>query len=334
VQYCSRACQKKHFASHKWDCLRIEGIEERASFLNAERLLLSLGMVKFEVAYKCSKTIEQGKYMYEQALDCYIKLYEKERNKRYTDDELYHAKSRIPFLLAALGHHGLAIAETELCAVHRGTGERTFSPSVYADVEKMGGMQLDTGIMLFDCWPIHYILPLLLVKMKLVADLSYPHQQFMAFKSTKAGKLLDQADSVIANFHMGCGLSALADQTAQMQRLFDLMELHPWIERPMERSFFEFQNPDDPNETNIETHILVFTDIEEDLGISVEHEEYFFVRDCFLQNPMTRANIEESKGPVARAWLTDLAETLKHFSNDPFDEHFEEIEAFMNRGAN
>jgi hypothetical protein len=332
VQYCSRACQKKHFASHKWDCLRIEGIEERASFLNAERLLLSLGMVKFEVAYKCSETIEQGKYMYEQALDCYIKLYEKERNERYTYDELYHSKSRIPFLLAALGHHGLAVAETELCAVHRGIGERTFSPSVYADVEKMGGMQLDTGSSLFDCWPIHYMLPLLLVKMKLVADLRYPHQQFMAFKSTKAGKLLDQAASVLANFHMG-GLSALADQTAQMQRLFDLMELHPWIERHNEGSFFEFQNSNDPNETNI-PYNLVFTDIHEDLGMSVEQEEYFFVRDCFLQNPMTRANIEESKGPMARARMADLAETLNHFSNDPFDEHIEEIEAFMNRGAN
>jgi hypothetical protein len=114
-----------------------------------------------------------------------IELYEKEWNKRYTDEELYHAKSHIPFLLAALmGHHdGLSIAETELCAVHRGIGERTFSPSVYQMLRRCGACSwIPVAAFLTYGRYIHNMLPLLLVKTKLVADLRYSHQQFMAFK--------------------------------------------------------------------------------------------------------------------------------------------------------
>ena len=103
VQYCSRACQQEDFASHKaaWPSPINRLTKQAATDSNR---LWELGQAQFMEACRCSpESIKEGAYMYEQALDSYIELYEQIRStgNMYA---LVPLRSRIPFLLAALGH--------------------------------------------------------------------------------------------------------------------------------------------------------------------------------------------------------------------------------------
>jgi hypothetical protein len=279
VRYCAGAnCQKLHFASHKRDCLAIKRIREAVTIHISN--LFWLGSFQFQVAYNCSGTIEQGKYLYEQALDSYVELYESIRSEEnFNVHEIIPLRSRIPFLLAALGHDALAMRETELCIMHWARGERSNDISVFSDLIKKGFH--NTPRLMFSSWPKPFLLSVLLVKLRVVAELRRQENMLSEFKLTDFGhKLEDAADvvTVVRDFFM----HSLQTQTDQMLFLMRITEMEHGRHAP----FLDFSDPDS---------VEVFTDIDDD---ALKDCEYLFVRDALRENPHVRVIVDAEKGPV------------------------------------
>jgi hypothetical protein len=278
VRYCDANCQKLHFASHKTDCRNLKTVREYVARNPSN--LWSLGSLQFQMAYRYSETILQSKYLYGQALDSYVELYEMIRSQEILSvHEIVPLRSRIPFLLAALGHDELAIRETERCVMRWSRGERSNDLSVYSDLIKQG-MQRNSRIM-FTSWGKCFLLPVLLVKLRVVLDLRHQESMLNEYKLTDAGRKLENVVTVVRDFFM----HSLSDQTDQMLFVLDL------VENSGEEPFLDFS----PNTLDDKAYIPnIFAEVDEDdplIGY-----EYIFVRDAFQENPQMKAIVDAERG--------------------------------------
>jgi hypothetical protein len=286
VRYCGAgaSCQKLHFASHKRDCKIIQQIRE--IHMHPENLLW-LASRQFQMARKCSDTIEQGKYMYEQALDSYVGLYEAYRSQEnFSVHDIVPLRSRIPFLLAALGHDTLAMQETELCMMRWSRGGRSNDLSVFSDLIKKGFG--NTPRLIFTSWPKCFLLPVLLVKLRVVAELRRQEKMLSEFKMTDFGQKLEDAEDVVTvvrDFFMH-SLPAQTDQMLFLMRITDK-------NHGGHASFLDFSDPDSGDGEGTG----VFADVHEDDDL--RECEYLFVRDALRENPHVRAIVDAEKGPVS-----------------------------------
>jgi hypothetical protein len=288
VRYCGSgaSCQKLHFASHKRDCKMIQEIRELV-FMHPSNFLW-LASRQFQMAYKCSETIEQGKYLYEQALDTYVAFYELIRSQEnFSVHDIIPLRSRIPFLLAALGHDTLAMRETELCLLHWSRGGRSNDISVFSDLIKKGFR--NTPRLPFTSWPKCFLLPVLLVKLRVVAELRRQENMLSEFKLTDFGQKLEDAEDVVTvvrDFFM----RSLPAQTDQMLFVMRTIQTDHGRHAP----FLDFSNPDGVDGEGEG----VFTIVDDDYDL--QQCEYLFVRDALRENPHVRVIVDAEKGPGCR----------------------------------
>ena len=268
--------------------------------------LVELGMTQFVVTYDALPTIQQGKHLYEEALDKYITVYEKIRgpDKQPSMPVLVpvHSgviplRSRIPFLLAALGHDDLAVRETELCMFRWSAGPRNDDINQYTDLIRRG-MQQQQRLM-FTSWPKCFLLPVLLVKMRLVAGMRQELERLNCFFSeTHSGEQLGAVESMIRE-QLVLAPDFLTNRTEQMEFLFDLMSRK---NRPPLESFFDFHDPDPYGSEDDEANCYV-----EEIFVELQGEMYDFlalrvyecllVRDCFQQDSIVH-NLITGSSPI------------------------------------
>jgi hypothetical protein len=237
------------------------------------------------MAYTYSETILQSKYLHGQALDSYLELYETIRSKEnFSVHELVPLRSRIPFLLAALGHDKLAIQETERCIMRWSRGERSNDLSVYSDIMKQGMQRIPK--LMFTSWPQCFLLPVLLVKLRVVLDLRHQESMLNEYKLTDAGRKLEGAVTVVRDFFM----HSLSDQTDQMLFVLDRVERNG--DEPGQ-PFLNF--PEDIDPLDDEAYVpRIFAEVHEDDPLT--GYEYLYVRDVFQENPQMRAIVDAERG--------------------------------------
>jgi hypothetical protein len=302
VRYCDANCQKLHFASHKPDCRNLKAIREYVARNPSDFFIL--GSLQFQLAYRYSETILQSKYLYGQALDSYMEQYETIRSKEnFSVHEIVPLRSRIPFLLAALGHDELAIRETERCIMRWSRGERSNDLSVYSDLIKQGMHKIPK--LFFASWPKCFLLPVLLVKLKVVLDLRHQESMLNEYKLTDAGRKLEGVVTVVRDFFM----HSLSDQTDQMLFVLDLVENGSDNEQGV--SFLDFSHNIDPLDD--EAYIPeIFGEVHEDDPLT--EFEYLFVRDAFQENPQVQAIVDAERGPASqRRWRSQSRMEKRYF---------------------
>jgi hypothetical protein len=225
----------------------------------------------------------ESKYLYGQALDSYMELYETIRSAdTFRIRDIVPLRSRLPFLLAALGHDELAIRETERCMMNWSRGERSNDLSVYSDLIKKG-MRREWGRLLFTSWPRSFLLPVLLVKLRVVLDLRHQESLLNEYKLTVVGRKLESAVTVVRDFFM----HSLFAQTDQMLFVLDAVE--------RQEPFLDFSHNIGPLEE--EAYVpKIFTQMDEDdEDDPLQAFEYIFVRDAFQENPQMQAIVDAEK---------------------------------------
>lgn len=166
-KYCSETCQALYLKQHQRNCrvlIRFTGKVEFANLVMRDEYVCNRSS-------NLHKTPEMRAYIYERVLDEYLYRYEEIKSMgRSTDaglqvqQEYLLVKSRIPFLLAALGHDDLAITEVAMAMGFYETSMRIprtkFDDVIQALADERGEA--------FEAWPSCFLLPVLLVKLRLV----------------------------------------------------------------------------------------------------------------------------------------------------------------------
>jgi hypothetical protein len=225
----------------------------------------------FGAAYRYSNTIEHGAEMFEKALDEYIQVFERHRRTRTAG--WIKVRKRIPFLLAALGHDDLAITEVSNNMSFCSMGSEIPTPRTkYDDPMEEHRTRADSPLSPFISWPAAFVLPILLVKMKLILLLRSDAERVNLFKATHAFKVIQPATSVVCEFLVGPP-ALLADQERQLRLAVDVLStsgerlLHTIRDLGMAHA----------DEDNL---LKIFADEYDDQAVY-----HFYLRDCLLQNP-------------------------------------------------
>lgn len=169
-QYCSEACKDVYLKGHQKNCkvlIRFSGKNRNVQFAN----LVMRDEYACNRSANLHKTTEIRKHIYERVLDEYLYRYEEIKSMGMTTDVGVRAqqdyvlvKSRIPFLLAALGHDDLAITEVAMAMDFYGTATR-IPRTKFDDV--LQSLADERGEV-YEAWPSCFLLPLLLIKLRLV----------------------------------------------------------------------------------------------------------------------------------------------------------------------
>jgi hypothetical protein len=210
VYYCTPECQKEHFKAHKKDCKILHTINN-----GSHAPSIAKGNFILEMGYKYTDTMEHGAHIYEQALDQYLECFDLTRHRSEgRGGGFVPLRIRIPFLLAALGHDELAMAEvSNSMGPYLGMGNEPTPKSVYDDLIKEAMPEIP-----FTSWPACFMLPVLFVKMRLVFSLRAQAERFDAFTDTSDCQFMDSAKSVVSEFVSG-DPNVLADQERQLNFL-------------------------------------------------------------------------------------------------------------------
>lgn len=292
-RYCNRECQSLHFASHKRDCRDLSRYSQEIDAGNVDSLY-ARGTHKFVLAGRYTNTFEQAKYLYEQALDDYIEEYELKRDLGESEvvilanPAIVPLRSRIPFLLAALGHDDLAVRETERAMLRWSRGGTVNDINRYSDVMMLGMQREGRERVNFHSWPKCFLLPLVLVKLRIVAELKPKVESLEIFHQTSAGQVLEPVLPVIQQFFMFHPTTDfLANQTNQLGFLLQLV-----VQNSDESSFLDFLPSPDPqmDPDDMEYFERIFTEDDDD---ELDVCEYLFIRDSFRADPKVRTLLEK-----------------------------------------
>jgi hypothetical protein len=279
-KYCSETCQALYLKQHQRNCrvlVRLAGKNRNVEFSN----------LVMRDEYMCNRssnlheTPEIRAYIYERVLDEYLYRHEEIKSMGMSTDvgvrvqqDYVLVKMRIPFLLAALGHDDLAITEVAMAMDFYGTAMRIprtkFDDVIQALVDERGEV--------FEAWPTCFLLPLFLVKLRLVLVWK-PYSAFvLCTPSFPEDVRLCVGEFLIGHEINSATARVYADQKRQLRIIVDLIK-----------------QQDDSLDSIIRHYEYVDDDehVEDLISYLFENDSYGFedygifqaLRECFQQPP-------------------------------------------------
>ena len=198
-QYCSADCQdavfRRNNGCHQRDCQMLTRFNSK----NMNVQFAGLAMKnEYSLTLFCP-TNEKRAHLYEQVLDEYLYRHEQIKAMGMSTDvgvaahqDFSLIKSRIPFLMAALGHENQAM--TELGMTMDFSGRATRLPRTkYDDILQD---LLDERQLQYEAWPVCFLLPLFLVKLRLVLE----YKTYLMFLNHSTSCFPEDVRMVIADF--------------------------------------------------------------------------------------------------------------------------------------
>lgn len=169
--YCSSGCEHLYQRNgHRKSCKILSRFKGKSFNVQYANLVMKDEYLACKGSFN-TVTHEMRAHIYEQVLDEYLSRYEEIKAMGMSTDvgvqaqqDFILVKMRIPFLLAALGYDDLAA--TELAMAMDFTGKATRTPRTKFD--NLLQDLLDERRVTFDTWPSCFLLPLLLIKLRLV----------------------------------------------------------------------------------------------------------------------------------------------------------------------
>eukprot|EP00980_Cylindrotheca_fusiformis_P006700 scaffold1398_cov116-Cylindrotheca_fusiformis.AAC.17 len=277
-RYCSDECRSHYMQGHRKNCkilVRFSGRTRKVQFAN----LIMRDEYLCNRSLNLHKTQEMRKYIYERVLDEYLYRYEEIKSMGMTVDvgvaaqqDYVLVKSRIPFLLAALGYDDLAMTEIAMAMDFYGSAiriPRSRFDNVLQDlfVERREA---------FDAWPSCFLLPLMLIKLRLVVV----WQTYSAFvRQTNA--FPEDVRLCVGEFLIGHEITSAtakvyADQKRQLRVIVDLIQRQ---DDTLDSIIRPYEYIDDDNHAEDLISYLFENDTNgfEDFGL------FQFFRECYQQ---------------------------------------------------
>ena len=237
-KYCSITCQESvlRHKNHQRDCqmlCRFKGKNMNVQFAGLAMKNEFTSKAFCQTSSNDNNNNEKRAHIYEQVLDEYLYRYEQIKAMGMSTDvgvaahqDFILIKSRIPFLLAALGHDDLAV--TELAMTMDFSGRSIRQPRTkYDDIIQH---LFEERRLQYDAWPVCFLLPLLLVKLRLVLDWK-TYTVFMSNSSSSLSPFFpEDVRMAIADFIIDTTtttkqqlLQLYRDQKRQLRTIIDLL---------------------------------------------------------------------------------------------------------------
>lgn len=169
-----------------------------------------LSYMLFNCAYEYGKDFKHVAYLYQQSLECHLKMFEV-----YTPFDLFLSlRTRIPYLLAALGY------DDECMSFIRRNLRLFNNDDNYSTWRRSDVLSWNLGI---EAWPHYFRIPASLVKMRVINDLS----NWLKFESVILSHFPGDIKGVIQGFVVGPGESASIQLDHENAQLLQLMQEPP-----------------------------------------------------------------------------------------------------------